>query len=184
MRSALLFLALCMACGAAQAAQTSPLLPGGGADQPVRVNSDKLEYLSKKGEAVYSGHVLAKQGNGSLRASRLTIFFTGNEGSAADAGNPALSPNAGSQVSRMEAQGPVTIIEKGQIGVGDRGVYDRAKDQIELTGHVSLTQGPNVVQGDRLIYDLRSGQAQVVGRVTSLFVPGQGARAGARKRVR
>jgi len=41
-----------------------------------------------------------------------------------------------------------------------------------------------VVQGDRLIYDLRSGQAQVVGRVTSLFVPGQGARAGARKRVR
>lgn len=156
----------------AKAAGPSPLLPGGSANAPVNVNADKLEYFSKQDKAVYSGHVVARQGGGSLRASRLTIFFTQAGPTAIGAHDPAMSANAGSQVRRMEAAGPVTIVQKDQIGTGDSGVYDRAQNKIFLNGDVSLTQGPNVVKGDRLIYDLGTGRAQVVGRVTSLFVTG------------
>jgi len=166
------FLLLAGGAALAKTAERSPLLPGGAANEPVKVNADKLEYFSKQGKAVYSGHVVAKQGDGSLSASRLTIFFT--QSGQTGAGDPATSANAGSQVRRMEAAGPVTIVQKDQIGVGDSGTYNRAQNRISLVGHVSLTQGANVVRGDRLIYDLSTGQAQVVGRVTSLFVPGSG----------
>jgi lipopolysaccharide export system protein LptA len=149
----------------------TPLLPGGDAHAPVSVNADKLEYFNKEQKAVYSGHVFARQGDGSLRSSTLTIFFVGANqgapGTAAGAGAPG-----GSQVTRMEAAGPVTIVQKDQVGVGDSATYQRAANEVILIGNVSLTQGPDVVKGDRLVYDLKTGQAQVLGRVSSLFIPG------------
>ena len=165
------FAALLAGAAAAQAQKRggSPLLPGGDAHAPVNVNADKLEYFNKEQKAVYTGHVIARQGEGSLRASTLSIFFSGSSPGPAGPGNAASS-----QVSRMEATGPVTIVQKDQVGVGDAATYDRVQNRVVLVGDVSLTQGPDVVKGDRLVYDLSTGQAQVIGRVTSLFVPGNG----------
>lgn len=177
MKTLLILAALLLAAGGSALAKTaaapSSLLPGGKANEPVNVNADKLEYFSKQQKAVYSGHVVARQGEGSLRATRLTIFFT-QGGQGAGASLPTTGGDAGSQVRRMEAAGPVTIVQKDQVGTGDNGIYDHAQNRIYLNGNVSLTQGPNVVKGDQLVYDLDSGQAQVVGRVTSLFIPGNG----------
>jgi lipopolysaccharide export system protein LptA len=113
--------------------------------------------------------VVAKQGEGSLRASALTIVFLPSAGDGA--AEPGVAA-AGSQVTRMEAAGPVTITQRDQIGVGASANYERASNTVTLSGDVSLTQGPDIVKGDRLIYNLTTGQAQVVGRVTSLFNPG------------
>lgn len=164
-------LSLLPAPGRAQAGRSAPtpLLPGGDPHAPVNVNADKLEYSGKEQKAVYSGHVVARQGNGSLRASTLTIYFAGNAANAG-LGFASAGPSA---VDRMEASGPVTITQDDQVGVGDSAAYDKSHDSVVLTGNVSLTQGPNIVKGDKLIYDLATGQAQVVGRVTSLFIPGQ-----------
>ncbi len=83
-----------------------------------------------------------------------------------------LPDASGSQVSRMEAEGPVTITDKDQVGTGDRGWYERAENKVYLVGNVSLSQGPNIAKGEKLVYDLTTGQAQILGRVSSLFVPG------------
>jgi lipopolysaccharide export system protein LptA len=155
----------------AQQRQASPLLPGGDAHAPVNVNADRLEYFSKLQKAVYSGHVFARQGDGSLRASTLTIFFDKTQGPGQASG---LAGTGGSQVTRMVATGPVTIVQKDEVGVGDSATYEKAQNTVVLVGDVSLTQGPDVVKGDRLIYDLGTGQAQVLGRVSSLFIPGSG----------
>jgi lipopolysaccharide export system protein LptA len=81
---------------------------------------------------------------------------------------------------RMEAQGPVTVTAKDQIGTGDGAVYDKAENKVYLTGHVTLSQGVNVTKGERLIFDLNTNQAVVVGggaaqggRVRSIFTPGE-----------
>jgi lipopolysaccharide export system protein LptA len=157
----------------AQKKADSPLLPGGNPHAPVNISADRLEYFSKEAKAVYSGHVIAHQGDGVLRASSLSIFFAGSSQSSSSEA-AASAGMAGSEIDRMAATGPVTIIQKDQVGVGDRATYERASNEVILVGDVSLTQGPDVVRGDRLIYDLNTGQAQVVGRVTSLFVPGSG----------
>jgi lipopolysaccharide export system protein LptA len=156
---------------AQRAAGSSPLLPGGDPHAPINVNADRLEYFSKEQKAIYSGHVLARQGAGTLAASVLTIFFVSADGpGGASAG---ATDATRSRVKRMEAAGPVTITKDNQVGVGDSAVYEQAQNTVVLSGNVSLTQGPDVVKGDKLIYDLNTDQAQVVGRVTSLFIPGQ-----------
>jgi lipopolysaccharide export system protein LptA len=185
------------------AASGTSLLPGANSKDPVSVDAGKLDYFDKEQKLIYSGDVVAKQGDSTLRASVLTIFLnraarkgeaastadaaaTPTEASApADATAPAAaaasSPLASSNsVKRMEAKGPVTIVSKDQVGTGDNGIYDKAENKITLTGNVTLSQATNIIKGDRLVYDMTSGQAQVfagqtLGRVKSVFTPGSGA---------
>ena len=158
----------------------SPVLPGGNSREPIHIDAGKLEYFDKEQRLVYSGGVLAKQGEATLKAPTLTIFFTKDEGKGAKPNNAAAALGGGgdNQVRRMEATGPVTVTNKTQVGTGDRGVYDRVENKVFLIGNPVLTEGPHIVRGNaqsQLIYDLTSGRAQIVGgRVQSLITPSQG----------
>lgn len=171
------------------------LLPGTSSKEPINIDAGKLDYFDKEQKLIYSGGVVAVQGDSTLKASQLTIFLvkdaaappgkatTGETAVAATtaAGQDAASgPAAGSSVKRMEAKGPVTLVSKDQVGTGDNGTFDKAENKVTLTGNVTLSQGANVTKGDKLVYNLTTGQAQVssgqtAGRVQSLFVPGSGA---------
>lgn len=162
----------------------SPVLPGGNSKEPIQIDAGKLEYLEKEQRLVYSGGVLAKQGDATLKAPTLTIFFTkdetatGAKGAKSSSAAAALGGGGDNQVRRMEATGPVTVTNKTQVGTGDRGVYDRVENKVYLIGNPVLTEGPHVVRGNaqsQLIYDLTSGRAQISGgRVQSLITPSQG----------
>ena len=84
----------------------------------------------------------------------------------------------------MEAEGPVTVISKTQVATGDKAIYDKIENRVQLIGHVTLSDGPNVTKGDKLTYDLKTGQAVVEsggaksGRVHGQFTPSQGAAPG------
>jgi lipopolysaccharide export system protein LptA len=153
----------------ALAQKASAVLPGASSKEPVSIDAGKLDYFDKEQKLVYSGAVVATQGESRLKASVLTIFLEASEGSA-----------NGHRMRRMEAQGPVTVTAKDQIGTGDSGVYDKAENKVFLIGHVTLSQGANVTKGERLIYDLATNQAVVIGggnaqggRVRSIFTPGE-----------
>ena len=155
----------------ALAQRAGNILPGSNSRAPISVNAEKLDYFDKEQKLVYSGSVVAKQGDSTLRSTVLTLFMAS---SAAQGGEPAGGPGNG-QLRRMEAAGPVTITSKDQVGLGDRGVYDKAENKVYLFGNVSLTQGANVIKGDRdakLDYDLTTGRARIDGGVSSLFTPG------------
>ncbi len=157
----------------AQQPSASPIIPGGAARGPVSIVAPSLDYLDKERKLVYSGGVVAKQGDATLKASSLTILL--NEGSAGAAEAPvggAVSAAGGNQIKRIEAAGPVTVVSKNQVGTGDSGVYDRASNSLTLIGNVSLSQCASVLKGARLVYNLTTGRAQVQGGVTSLFTPG------------
>jgi len=159
---------------AALAQRAGPVLPGGNSRAPVNVDANKLEYFDKEQKAVYSGSVVARQGDATMRASTLTVFF---DREAAGASGGDSTPAASNQLKRIEAGGPVTVIEKERVGTGDRGVYDRGENKVYLIGHPTLSECGNVVKGDkdsRLIYDLSSNRAQITGRVSSTFTPGGG----------
>ena len=144
--------------------KTGAILPGGNSNKPIDIEALTLKYSDKEQKLVYTGNVLATQGDSKLKASTLTIFLAPKaEGTAA-----ASSTN---QVQRMLAAGPVTLLQRDQVGTGDSGVYDRTQNTVVLSGNVTLSQGPNVTKGDRLVYDLKSGQAVVTGRVKSMFQP-------------
>jgi len=153
----------------------SPVLPGGDSKAPVSIDAAKLEYFDKELKLVYSGGVVTKQGDSLMRSSNLVIFLT----SGALSQNSRPAGNGDNQIKRMEAAGPVTIVSKDQVGVGDRAIYDKINDKVFLIGNVSLSQGANIIKGkadSRLIYDLTTGQAVVegAGGINSLMTPGSG----------
>ncbi|MDB5649695.1 MAG: Organic solvent tolerance protein OstA [Hyphomicrobiales bacterium] len=152
------------------------ILPGGNSRAPVSVDAAKLEYFDREQKLVYSGGVVAKQGEATLRSTSLVILLSKESDKPADGSAAAASGADNSQIKRIEAAGPVTITSNDQVGTGDHGIYDRAENKVYLIGNVVLSQGPNITKGDRdskLVYDLTSGQAQVIGgRVSSIFTPG------------
>jgi len=150
----------------AQKSNSGGVLPGGNSKDPINVEAAKLDYFDKEQKLVYTGNVVATQGESKLKATTLVIFLTPK-----DPNEPAGAPSSSSQMRRMEAAGPVTVISKDQIGTGDSGIYEKSESKVYLIGNVTLTQGANVTKGDKLIYDLNTNQAAVTGRVRSMFLP-------------
>ncbi|WP_298423680.1 lipopolysaccharide transport periplasmic protein LptA [Rhodoblastus sp.] len=155
-----------------QPAQGATFLPGASSHEPINISADKLDYFDKQQKAIYSGNVIAVQGDTRLKATVLTIFFENKQGAEK---TTTLGPGgANSGLRRMEGKGPIVITNKDQVGTGDSLVYDKPTNKFDLIGNVALSQGDNVTRGDKLTYDLSTGQAVVSskGRVHSLIVPG------------
>ena len=167
-RLALALATLVVAATAAQAqkAKSGAVLPGGNSGKPINIEAVKLDYFDKEQKLIYTGNVVATQGDARLKASVLTIFL------APKGAGGAGTSTGSNQVQRMLATGPVTMLQRDQVGTGDNAVYDRLSNSVVMTGNVTLSQGPNVTKGDKLTYDLKSGQAVVTGRVKSMFLPG------------
>lgn len=165
--AALLLAGAAPAC--AKGGRSGGILPGASAKDPLNIDAGKLDFFDKEQKLVYSGSVIVTNGPSTLKASRLTIFLEGKGAEGAAASND--------RVRHIDAEGPVTLVSRDQIGTGDRGSYDKAENKVYLTGNVTLTQGENIVKGDRLVYDVASGVATVQGgggqggRVRSTFTP-------------
>jgi lipopolysaccharide export system protein LptA len=166
---------------------TNSLLPGGNSKEPITIDADKLVYLDKEQKAIYTGNVVAIQGDSKLNCTVLTIYIAKNEaqgehGAEASAAPPASDPSgqppssSTSQVKHMDATGPVTVVSKTQVATGDRGVYDKTENKVWLFGSVTMSDGANVTKGDKLTYDLTTGEALVevnqgAKRVHGQFIP-------------
>jgi lipopolysaccharide export system protein LptA len=166
---ALLILASAVFPADAEKPRSGAILPGGNSKDPVNIAAAKLDYFDKEQKLVYTGNVVATQGESKLQARTLVIFLTPKDTLA-----PAGAPSSSSQIRRAEAAGPVTIVSKDQIGTGDSGIYEKSENKVYLKGNVTLTQGPNVTKGDELIYDLNANQAAVTGHVRSMFLSSGG----------
>jgi lipopolysaccharide export system protein LptA len=135
-------------------------------DAPINIESTKLDYFDKEQKLIYTGDVVAIQGDVTLKTPVLVVFLTPKDTSAAKG-----PPSSASQMRRWEASGPVTLISKDQIGTGDHGIYQKAENKFYLDGNVTLTQGDYITKGDHAVYDLDTGKAIVTGHVRSMFPP-------------
>jgi lipopolysaccharide export system protein LptA len=135
-------------------------------DPPINIDAEKLDYFDKEQKLVYTGDVVAIQGDVTLKTPQLVVFLTPKEDDTAKG-----PPSSASQMRRWEASKPVTLISKDQIGTGDAGIYEKAENKFYLKGNVTLTQGEQVTKGDNAIYDLDTGKAVVTGHVRSMFPP-------------
>ncbi|MCZ8100002.1 MAG: lipopolysaccharide transport periplasmic protein LptA [Burkholderiales bacterium] len=156
---------------------------GTASKEPIQIDADRLEVFSKEQRAIYSGNVIAVQGDTTIKSAQMIVFY---DRQSSPGGQPAAQPAAagdgegGTALRRVEAKGGVTVISKDQVATGNEGVFDRSSNKIVLTGNVALSQGENVTKGEKLIYDTETGIAIVEsgataagGRVRGVFVPGE-----------
>ena len=143
--------------------------------EPINIDADKLEVFDKEQRAVYSGNVVATQGQSGMRCSVLTIFYTNADDSK---GAKKGADSGSSKIKKLDCQGPVSVTAKKEDGsvqtaTGKHGVYEADKETIVLTGDVILVDGQNIQRGDQLVYNTETQVAVVSGgRVSGFFIPG------------
>lgn len=153
----------------------------GASKEPIKIDADKLDVFDKEGRAVFSGNVVAVQGDSTMNCTVMTVFYEQrNQGQNGAQAAAAPGPGAAddSAIKKIDCKGPVTIVSKTQVATGNNASFDRVGNKIYLTGNAALSDGPNVTRGERVIYDINTGVANIEtapgGRVKALFVPGSG----------
>jgi lipopolysaccharide export system protein LptA len=152
---------------------------GGDSKEPIKIDANKLDVLDKDNKAIFSGNVVAVQGETTVRCSVMTVFYEGRgQGGAAKPAQPAAQGQGANDgaIKRIECTGPVTVVSKTQAATSDNAVFDRVSNKVIMTGNVALNDGPNITRGDQLVYDTQTGVANVTskGRVQGFFVPNSG----------
>src|SRR5437879_6707973 len=148
-------------------------------DQPIQIEAASLEMRDKKKEATFSGNVKVVQGDTTMTAKSLVVFYDSGPAAtpapakaAKTAPMQAASPGPGgsSSIRKLEAKGSVVVTQKDQVVTGETAVFDTKANLITMLGGVVLTQCKNVLRGDRLLVDMTTG----VSRVESDSGKGQG----------
>ncbi|MSU91554.1 lipopolysaccharide transport periplasmic protein LptA [Rhodobacteraceae bacterium 2CG4] len=157
------FLPLAVAAwiGSAAVAGAQATVPFGGfahdSSQQVEISAESLTVDQSAGSVVFEGEVLVGQGTMRMSADRITVFYSGS-GRSGD-------------VTRMEAEGSVTLTNGAEAAEAQAAAYDVAGALITMTGDVLLTQGENALSGQELEIDLDTGTARMKGRVQTILQP-------------
>ncbi|MGH7124061.1 MAG: LptA/OstA family protein [Stellaceae bacterium] len=134
---------------------------------------DSLEWHDKEQLAVARGDAVAVREGKRLRADVITAEVTRD-----DKGNQ--------HISRIDAEGDVTVSSQDQTGRGDSGVYNVDTGITTLIGHVKLNRQQNELRGQYAVVDMNKGIYRLLAappsetltsqrptRVEGLFVPRQ-----------
>ncbi|PWW00077.1 lipopolysaccharide export system protein LptA [Hoeflea marina] len=158
-RSALLLAAaLALGIGAAQPAwaQESGSRMTGLAlksDQPIQIESDKLEINEKDKRAVFTGNVKVTQDDMLLQAGLMTVYYKTSGDSVA---------SGASDIDRINVSNKVLLRSGTQTATADTGAFDMGAQTMVLSGDkVVLTDGDNIFIGCKLTVQMQSGEAQL-----------------------
>lgn len=197
-----LSLVVLLASAAPAFAQTQTTTSGSSgfssdSSEPVNIESDNLDVRDNQNIAIFTGNVVAVQGDTTLRSDKLTIYYSPNkpdQNAAPANGQQAQKPAAaqsgqqasgqastgknesaaGRKIDKLDAVGNVIVTSKDQRATGSHGVFDLVANTMTMTGDVVLTQGENVIRGTHLFSDRNTNVTRVEGgkqRVRGLFIP-------------
>jgi lipopolysaccharide export system protein LptA len=161
-----------VATKAPQKAKSDPASPfAANSKEPIKIDADRLDIFDKEKRAVFTGSVVAVQGETTMRCTVMTVFY---EQSAVKGGGPSVPTGGdGGAIKKIDCTGPVTVVQKDQVATGNNAIFDKVSNIVTITGNAALSQGQNVTRGEKLVYNLTTGMANVEGgRVRALFVPG------------
>ena len=185
-------LALLVATAAGAQQSTTSNMPGLklNKDQPIQIESDKLQIHDAESTAVFTGNVKVVQGTTTLQAGTMTVFYkkkqpasgaadttdkgaadkaTANKTAAAKPATDAAKAGGGNSLVSGDADidhilvdDKVYLVSGTQTATADNGSFDMAGQLAILNGKkVVLTDGPNVFTGCKLTVHMNTGEAQL-----------------------
>jgi lipopolysaccharide export system protein LptA len=149
--------------------------------QPIEINADALEVFQQENRAVFTGNVVAIQGDVRLKSDLMNVFYSSNQDKKTES-KSNQNPAQGA-IDRIEVIGNVFLSTPQETASGATGEYDVRAEVVRLHDNVVLTRENNVLKGDKLIYSFATGKSQLSAggvaqngkkeRVRALFVPGK-----------
>ncbi|MDA8429310.1 MAG: lipopolysaccharide transport periplasmic protein LptA [Geobacteraceae bacterium] len=131
----------------------APAVRNATSNQPITIKSNELSADNKGKTAVFSGKVVAKQGDVTIFCDKMTVHYGTVHG----------------DVEKIEADGNVRIVQGNRTGLAAHAVYDSREAKITLTGGgPKVMQGKDTVSGEVITYFIDDNRSNVSGgRVTA-----------------
>lgn len=114
---------------------------------PITIKSNELSADNKGKTAVFTGKVVAKQGDITIFADRITVNYADKKG----------------DVEKIEASGNVRIVQQNKTGTAGQAVYDSRDGRITLTGNPKVMQGTDSISGKVITYYVDDDRSVVTG---------------------
>jgi len=162
--------ALLLLTGGALAQATTSQMDGLklSSNEPIQIESDKLEIHDQEHTADFTGNVKVVQGKTTLQAGHMTVYYKpksdGANATPADGAKTASASisSGNADIDHIIVTDKVFLNSGTQTATADNGSFDMAKQLFILKGEkVVLTDGPNVFTGCQLTVHMETGQAQL-----------------------
>jgi len=171
-----------LAASTAGAQTTTSQMPGLtlSKDQPIQIESDKLEIHDQQSTAVFTGKVKVVQGTTTLQAGTMTVYYKKKQGADAAAATAKTDTAAKSDAQKTDAEKSGSLVSGDadidhilvsdkvyltsgtQTATAETGSFDMANQLAVLKGQkVILTDGPNIFTGCQLTVHMNTGEAQL-----------------------
>ena len=134
--------------GPAAAQEGVSALKGHNSRSPIDLSADRAEAQDRADRAIFSGNVVVRQAELTLRTARLTI---------------AYASSGGIDINRIDASGGVVVTSPSETARGDFATYDLDSGLITMVGDVRLERSGSSLSGGRLTIDLNTGRANMDG---------------------
>ncbi len=149
---------LCLATCPALAAPVGKAAASDRSSLPTTIKSNQMVADNKGKMAIFSGNVVAKQGDITIYSDKMTINY-GDKG----------------DVEKIEADGNVRIVQENRIAKSSHAVYDSRQGYISLTGNPRVMQGSDSISGKTILYYVDEDKSVVSGdgdyRVNAVIHP-------------
>lgn len=124
---------------------------------PITIKSNDLAADNKGKTAIFTGKVVAKQGDVTIFCDKMTVYYGNGQG----------------DVDKIEADGNVRIVQENRTGLGAHAVYDSKEAKVTLTGGApKVMQGADTVSGEIITYYIDDDRSSVTGgRVEATIHP-------------
>lgn len=111
----------------------------------ITIKSNEMTADNKGRTAVFTGKVVAKQGDITIFSDKLVVNYADKRG----------------DVEKIDALGNVRIVQLNRTGFAEQAVYDSRDGRIVLTGSPRVVQGGDSVRGKVITYYLDDDKSDV-----------------------
>jgi len=155
----LIFMLLYVLCGFGTIVSAADKDPEFDRDQPIEIVSQHLEMSELQRQSIFTGEVVAKQGEMTLTTDKLTVVFEQDQ----------------DVVDHLVALGNVKVVYLDRTAIAEKGVFYQLEEKLILTGNAKVTQGENTISGDEIILFLKENRSLVKSsenhRVRATIIP-------------
>lgn len=124
-------------------------------DQPIQIESDKLEIKEEDGRAVFTGNVKVVQGDTTMQAGTMTVHYSSDTGTVT---------SGATDIEKIEVEDKVVLRTATQTASADTGTFNMVTQIAVLEGEkVVLTEGENILIGCKLTVHMEGGEAKMEG---------------------
>ena len=112
--------------------------------KPIDVDADVFEVSGKEKRGVFRGNVVARQGDVTIRASRVEAFYS----------------KSLSAIVKAVAEGGVTVTSGGKVGRAEKAEFNNEQRTIVLTGEPRLLEEGTVLEGREIVFHVDDGRVE------------------------